>query len=91
MSATDKVLDQFAERMISTMQEVKAAGKKWQRPWILCKGERPNNPATGTKYRGFNRFLLQVLGDAKGYPTARYMTFKQAKELGAQVAKGEKA
>ena len=31
------------------------------------------------------------MGDSKGYPTARYVTFKQAKELGGQVAKGEKA
>ena len=91
MSASNEVVNKFAQRMISTMQEVKENGTRWQRPWILCKGERPNNPISGTKYRGFNRFLLQVMGDVMKYPTARFMTYKQAQQCGGQVAKGEKA
>ncbi|SAL84517.1 hypothetical protein AWB67_06700 [Caballeronia terrestris] len=45
--------------------------------------------ANGIPYRSINVLLLWGEALAKGYPSNRLMTFKQAFELGANVCKGE--
>ena len=57
----------------------------WKRTW---KGEalEPKN-VRGTGYRGINKILLAFSEYASPY----WLTYKQAKELGGQVRKGEKA
>ena len=51
----------------------------WRKPW---KGNPPMNYITRKAYRGINVLLLPLPGE--------YMSFKQAKELGGHVRKGEK-
>lgn len=51
---------------------------------------RPNNPISNIAYRGGNRLKLMITADAKGYKDNRWMTYKQAKENGYQIKKGEK-
>jgi antirestriction protein ArdC len=43
----------------------------------------------GTPYRGINILLLWAQALEKGYATAKWMTFRQAVELGGHVRKGE--
>jgi len=57
----------------------------WQRPWTVA--GLPKNLITGKHYRGINILLLNSLG----YPTNLFLTFKQVKELGGNIKKGEKA
>ena len=51
----------------------------------------PHNPASGTKYQGTSKLILLIESWKKGYEDPRWMTFNQAKQLGASVMKGEKA
>ena len=57
----------------------------WQKPWT---SRKPCNAVTGKSYRGINPFLL-MLGGAT-YADHRWLTFKQAQEMGGTVRKGEK-
>lgn len=56
----------------------------WRKPW---KTRRAHNAKTGHEYRGMNALLLNM---ASHYPDPRFLTYKQAAEMGAQVRKGEK-
>lgn len=64
----------------------------WRNP-ILGRGQAgmPRNLASGKTYRGVNVFLLAFTAWAKGYGSAHWLTFNQAKEKGGGVRKGEKA
>jgi antirestriction protein ArdC len=54
----------------------------WQRPWTSA--GRPRN-VSGRPYRGINTLLLATAG----YEDPRWLTFRQAKELGGFVRAGE--
>lgn len=73
-----------AEKLI---EQLKAGTAPWQRPW--APGEPaamlPMNPATGNRYRGINAIFLTM----QGRDDQRWMTYKQAAAVGAQVRKGE--
>ena len=58
----------------------------WQKPWAGG-NQSPRNLISRKKYRGVNTFLLHAMCYASPY----WVTFKQAKELGGNVRKGEKA
>jgi antirestriction protein ArdC len=57
----------------------------WQKPWKG--GSCPKNIVTKKTYRGINLFLLSLMP----YSSPYWMTFKQAKDKGGQVRKGEKS
>ncbi len=57
----------------------------WQKPWTDA--GLPKNMGTGKHYRGINVWLLNTLG----YSRNDFLTFKQVKDLGGFVKKGEKA
>ena len=48
----------------------------------------PCNAVTNRPYSGTNVILLWIAHD-KGWPTPRFLTFKQAKEAGGTVRAGE--
>jgi antirestriction protein ArdC len=58
----------------------------WRRPWHAESG-LPRNLVSGGEYRGVNVFLLAC----QGYESPYWLSFKQARELGGSVKKGEKA
>ena len=65
----------------------------WQKPWkeLGCNGDTiPHNASTGKAYRGGNVFWLFIQQEVRGFQSAGWMTFNQAKALGAKVRKGEK-
>lgn len=57
----------------------------WRKPWRPEAGEH-RNLVSKKPYRGINVFLLGALG----YDSPFWLTYKQAKQLGGSVKKGEK-
>ena len=58
----------------------------WRKPW-KCNGQgSPKNLNSKKEYRGINVWLLAY----QGYASPYWLTFKQAKEKGGSVKKGEK-
>src|ERR1051325_2701345 len=64
----------------------------WRSP-ILGRGTagHPKNLESTKPYRGINIFLLAFTAFAKGYGSAYWLTFNQAKAKGGAVKKGEKS
>ncbi len=51
----------------------------------------PYNPTTGRAYRGGNMVMLWIAGMVERYEDRRWLTYKQAQAIGAQVRKGAKS
>src|SRR3954463_8188946 len=71
----------------------------WSKPWksagtsVTIGGkavDSPVNATNGRPYRGVNVLILGMTMAAAGYRDPRFLTFKQAKNLGGQVKKGER-
>lgn len=77
--------EKVAERLIEKLKEGTAP---WQKPWQAGASESfiPINPTTGQRYRGINAILLM----SQDRSDQRWMTYKQAAAVNAQVRKGEK-
>jgi antirestriction protein ArdC len=63
----------------------------WQKGFINVNGRGAENYFSNRLYEGFNQFYLSYRAQKMGYATAQYISFNQAKELGGNVRKGEKA
>jgi antirestriction protein ArdC len=74
-----------AEKLIRLLREGTAP---WQKGWQA--GEPgallPMNPMTGKRYQGINAIQLM----SQGHADPRWLTYKQAAAMGAQVSKGER-
>ncbi|MDO8773539.1 MAG: zincin-like metallopeptidase domain-containing protein [Burkholderiaceae bacterium] len=74
-----------AEKLI---EQLKVGVAPWQKPW--GPGEAgavmPINPTTGKRYKGINAIQLM----SQGHSDQRWLTYKQAASVDAQVRKGEK-
>lgn len=57
----------------------------WVRPWEA--GDH-QNPISGSVYTGINPMLLDIATAAQGFNSNLWLTFKQAKQIGANVKKG---
>ena len=77
--------EQVAEKLIEQLQQGVAP---WQKPWEPGEPNSflPVNPITGKRYRGIN--LIQLM--AQGRTDPRWMTYKQAAAVGAQVRRSER-
>ena len=75
----DKVLEQIENNNL-----------EWAAGWHKLRNA-PFNAKTEKRYNGTNLLILHFEGVKKGYEDPRWLTFNQAKELGAQVKAGEKA
>lgn len=64
--------------------------RPWVKPWRGVPSARPLR-ACGIPYQGINVFWLWLVADMCGFASPYWMTYRQAKELGGQVRKGEKA
>jgi antirestriction protein ArdC len=77
---------EVSERIIA---ELERGALPWVKPWAATAGANvPCNAVSNRPYSGVNVILLW-LGQARGYPTPRFLTFKQAQEAGGSVRKGE--
>lgn len=72
--------------------QIEAGTPPWRKPWTgdvsgACLPLRHN----GEAYKGINILMLWATAHVKGFSSARWMTFKQALELGGNVIKGQRA
>ena len=76
--------DLYQEVTDRIVAAIEAGTPPWVKPWSVS-DQRPRNATTNRAYRGVNYVLLGLEADAKGYPDSRWLTFRQAAELGAHV------
>jgi antirestriction protein ArdC len=70
--------------------ELETGAAPWIKPWSSTPGANmPCNAATNRPYSGCNVVLLWM-AQAAGYRTPRFLTFKQALDLGGHIRKGER-
>jgi antirestriction protein ArdC len=82
--------DLQAEVSARILAELEAGALPWIKPWSATPGANtPCNAVTNRPYSGCNVVLLWM-ARAAGYRTPRFLTFKQALELGGHVRKGER-
>src|SRR5262249_272878 len=69
--------------------ELKNGVRPWVQPWSQTPGLNiPANAITGRPYSGVNTLLLWT-ARRNNWPQPRFLTFKQAREAGGHVRKGE--
>lgn len=61
----------------------------WERPWSPTNA--PTNLISKKAYKGSNVWLLNAMQEIRGYKSRYWVSFKQAKDLGGNVKKGEKS
>lgn len=72
--------------------QIEAGTASWRNPWTGTKtGVSMPMRYNGEPYRGVNVLMLWAMAMDKGYNSDRWMTFKQAIDLGGCVRKGEKS
>lgn len=71
-----------AEKLIKQLEQGTAP---WQKPWEPG-ADLPMNPVSGKRYRGIN--ALHLMSEGRSDP--RWLTYKQAQAMDAQVRGGEK-
>ncbi len=80
-AVTDRIVELLEQDTVPWRQPIRGSGGD---------GEFPTNLASERAYRGINIFLLAVTAWAEGYESPYWLTFRQAKEKGGHVRKGEK-
>jgi antirestriction protein ArdC len=74
---------EVTDRIVAEMEK---GVDSWQRTWG---SSMPRNLTSKRDYNGINTFLLWLEQRDNGYATGDWMSFKQAKEMGGTVKKGE--
>ena len=84
--------DLYAEVSARIIAELERGAAPWIKPWSATPGANtPCNAVSNRPYSGCNVVLLWMAqGAAGGYRTPRFLTFKQALELGGNVRRGER-
>lgn len=80
-AVTDRIIELLEQGTVPWRQPIRSSGGE---------GAFPTNLASQRAYRGINIFLLAVTAWADGYESPYWLTFRQAKEKGGHVRKGEK-
>jgi antirestriction protein ArdC len=78
------IYTEVTNRIITALE---AGTPPWIQPWSDHTA-LPSNLATGKAYRGINILMLSIEAMSQGYPDSRWVTLRQANELGAKVRKG---
>jgi len=89
MAANDNKRNLYVDKVAAQIIEAIEAGTApWMKEWsgAAALNLAPHNPTTGKPYNGINTINLMM----QGYSDSRWMTYKQANGLGAQVNAGEK-
>jgi antirestriction protein ArdC len=84
---SDDLYVNVTARIVSALE---AGVAPWIRPWSTTADTLPMNAGTRRPYRGVNFVLLTLEAQAQGYPLQRWVTYREALELGGQVRKGER-
>ena len=82
------MIDLYAQTTARIIASLEKGVAPWVRPWSTVDAQ-PMNAGTRRPYRGINVVLLGLEAQAHGYALNRWLTYRQAQELGGQVRKGE--
>jgi antirestriction protein ArdC len=77
------IYDMVTERICQILEQGEIP---WRKPWVTSERQIPMNLKTRKEYRGINIFLLASCGFSSRY----WLSFKQAKDMGGTVQKGER-
>ncbi len=84
-----KFAEDASERCIKLLEKGVAPWQKgWDRPTDAP--APPHNPVSKTRYKGLNTVVLRSVATERGYSDPRWLTYNQARQIGAQVRKGER-
>ena len=82
--------DLYSEVTARILAELEQGAAPWIKPWSATPGmNHPHNAATSRPYSGCNVVLLWMAMQRAGWAVPRFLTFKQAQEIGGSVRKGE--
>lgn len=89
---TKQTTDIHQEITNKVIEALEQGRKPWNCPWnkTISDTAMPVNFSTKNRYRGVNVMLLWLDAEIKGFDSPYWLTFKQAKDLGGNVKKGEK-
>lgn len=94
IKSTKAKVDTYKEVTDAIIAQMESGVMPWRRPWSsmnfsgsVARPQRHN----GERYQGINILMLWIAAEFKGYESPHWLTFKQAKELGGNVLKGEKS
>lgn len=84
------VYQEVTDKVIAALEK---GTMPWHRPWRSAVNHHggifPSNALTGNFYSGVNVLLLWLAAEEQGYGINRWLTFRQAQQLGGSVRKGE--
>ena len=80
-AVTDRIIELLDRGTVPWKQPIRSGGGS---------GQLPTNLLSLKAYRGINVFLLAVTAWVEGYDSPYWLTFRQAKQKGGSVRKGEK-
>lgn len=81
--------DLYAATTARIVEALEQGTPPWVRPWSTIPDALPMNAHSRRPCRGINFTLLSLVAEQHGYAINRWLTFRQALELGAHVRKGE--
>ena len=82
----DNTLEQITQQVIEAIENDPG---NWTKPWADSNIGLPVNASTKKRYSGGNMFWLTLVGQARGYSTNVWATYKQWASVGGQVRRGE--
>jgi antirestriction protein ArdC len=90
MQTQTEIRSNITQRIIEALKQGKIP---WRKPWseVPDPVRLPTNFASKRAYSGINVPLLWLTQHEKGYPISYWASFKQWRDAGASVRKGEKA
>ena len=86
MASNNQKLPYYERIANELIEQLKVGAAPWQVPWEAGIPKMPHNPVSGTRYKGANALWLTM----QGRGDSRWMTYKQAQGIDAQVQKGER-
>lgn len=81
------IYQELTDKVIASIEQ---GVSPWQKGWNVANGGYPCNHVSNKNYNGMNVVLLMMQQAISAYPYSRWLTYKQAAELGGNVKKGEK-
>ncbi len=86
-TVSDDYFRRVADKLI---EQIESGTVPWMEAWKPGERALPCNVKTGRQYRGCNSVWLASNASSRGFADERWGTFKQVRELGGHVRRGEK-
>jgi antirestriction protein ArdC len=88
---TKPLADVYQRVTDAIVAQLEAGVRPWQQPWGANGTMHRPLRHNGVPYRGINTMLLWMAGNANGFASPYWMTYRQAQDFGGQVRTGSKS